>query len=203
MHYLPSLPPPLPLGPFSLLPPPLFPPPSLLASLLASPPSICSSSPHQVMYKTPVSILSNPKINQWLTLVEKEMRLNLATLLAQSVEEITQFDSENIDPGQYLQWVDRYQAQLVVLSSQIAWSSSVEAALQTLLNQSPPHDMTPLQNTLKIVESTLNVLADSVLQEQPPVRRRKLEHLVGCFVLDHVTVCNMMLHILGIDSNGH
>lgn len=152
------------------------------------------------MYKTPVSILSNPKINQWLTLVEKEMRLNLATLLAQSVEEITQFDSENIDPGQYLQWVDRYQAQLVVLSSQIAWSSSVEAALQTLLNQSPSHDMTPLQNTLKIVESTLNVLADSVLQEQPPVRRRKLEHLVGCFVLDHVTVCNMMLHILGIDS---
>ena len=138
------------------------------------------------MYKNPVSILSNPKINQWLSLVEKEMRLNLATLLAQSVEEIAQFDSENIDPGQYLQWVDRYQAQLVVLSSQIAWSTGVEAALQTLGNQAPPYDMTPLQSTLKIVESTLNVLADSVLQEQPPVRRRKLEHLVCVCVAVHM-----------------
>ena len=133
----------------------------------------------QVMYKSPVSILSNPKINQWLSLVEKEMRLNLATLLAQSVEDISHFNSENIDSSQYLQWVDRYQAQLVVLTSQIAWSSGVEAALQTIGNQSPPHDFAPLQNTLKIVEATLNVLADSVLQEQPPVRRRKLEHLVS------------------------
>lgn len=31
---------------------------------------------------------------------------------------------------------------------------------------------------LRVVEATLNILADSVLQEQPPVRRRKLEHLV-------------------------
>ena len=133
----------------------------------------------QVMYKSPVSILNNPKINQWLSLVEKEMRLNLATLLAQSVEDISHFNSENIDSSQYLQWVDRYQAQLVVLTSQIAWSSGVEAALQTIGNQSPPHDFAPLQNMLKIVEATLNVLADSVLQEQPPVRRRKLEHLVS------------------------
>ena len=139
---------------------------------------ISSKEGEQVMYKSPVSILNNPKINQWLTLVEKEMRLNLATLLAQSVEDISHFNSENIDSSQYLQWVDRYQAQLVVLTSQIAWSSGVEAALQTIGNQSPPHDFAPLQNTLKIVEATLNVLADSVLQEQPPVRRRKLEHLI-------------------------
>ena len=32
---------------------------------------------------------------------------------------------------------------------------------------------------LRVVEATLNILADSVLQEQPPVRRRKLEHLVS------------------------
>ena len=72
------------------------------------------------------------------------------------------------------------QAQLVVLASQIAWSSGVEAALQTLGNQSPPHqDFSQLQLVLKVVEGTLNVLADSVLQEQPPIRRRKLEHLVS------------------------
>ena len=132
------------------------------------------------MFKTPVSIAENPKINQWLTMVEKEMRLNLATLLAKAVDDVQQFNKQTIDPTEYMQWVDRYQAQLVVLASQIAWSSSMEAALQNLQNQSGGSlDFGPLQDVLKVVEGTLNVLADSVLQEQPPVRRKKLEHLVG------------------------
>ena len=133
------------------------------------------------MYKNPVSIVDNPKINQWLTLVEKEMRLNLATLLAQAVDNIAQFNKTQIEPSAYLEWVDRYQAQLVVLASQIAWSSSVDAALQTMQGQPPSSspDLTPMQNVLKVVEGTLNVLADSVLQEQPAVRRKKLEHLVS------------------------
>lgn len=40
-------------------------------------------------------------------------------------------------------------------------------------------DSSPLQSVLANVEVTLNVLADSVLMEQPPLRRRKLEHLVS------------------------
>ena len=133
------------------------------------------------MYKNPVSIVDNPKINQWLTLVEKEMRLNLATLLAQAVDNIAQFNKTQIEPNAYLEWVDCYQAQLVVLASQIAWSSAVDAALQTMQGQpsSGSPDLTPMQNVLKVVEGTLNVLADSVLQEQPAVRRKKLEHLVS------------------------
>lgn len=65
----------------------------------------------------------------------------------------------------------------MVLSVQISWSHMVEQALQTISSGSPS-DMTPLQDVLAIVEATLNVLADSVLQEQPPIRRKKLEHLV-------------------------
>ena len=132
------------------------------------------------MYKNPVSIVENPKINQWLTLVEKEMRLNLATLLAKAVDDISKFNKKAIQPAEYLQWVDSYQAQLVVLASQIAWSSSMEAALQNLQSQTGSSvDFGSLQDVLKVVEGTLNVLADSVLQEQPPVRRKKLEHLVS------------------------
>ncbi len=55
------------------------------------------------MYKAPVSIVDNPKINQWLTLVEKEMRMNLATLLAQAVEDTTHFQTETIDSARYIQ----------------------------------------------------------------------------------------------------
>jgi len=70
------------------------------------------------------------------------------------------------------------QAQIVVLTSQISWSESVEAALQAIIGQKNTADLNPLTNVLTAVESTLNVLADCVLKEQPPVRRRKLEHLV-------------------------
>ena len=133
------------------------------------------------MYKNPVSIADNPKINQWLTLVEKEMRLNLATLLSKAVDNISKFNKTSIDPKEYLDWVDCYQAQLVVLASQIAWSSTVEAALLNLQGQATGSktDFGPVQEVLRIVEGTLTVLADCVLQEQPPVRRKKLEHLVS------------------------
>ncbi len=63
----------------------------------------------QVMFKTAVSITDNPKINQWLTLVEKAMRMNLATLLAQAVEDTTHFQVEAIDSARYISWVDKYQ----------------------------------------------------------------------------------------------
>ena len=58
------------------------------------------------------------------------------------------------------------------------WSENCDNALNSISTSSNKSDLGLLQNVLKIVESTLNVLADSVLQEQPPVRRRKLEHLI-------------------------
>ena len=64
-----------------------------------------------------------------------------------------------------------------MLAAQISWSEDTEKALQTI-EGSGKSDTGPVQKVLQVVESTLNVLADSVLKEQPPVRRRKLEHLV-------------------------
>lgn len=63
----------------------------------------------------------------------------------------------------------------MVLSAQIAWSENIESALT---NISGGGDMAPMQEVLLNVQATLNVLADTVLMEQPPLRRRKLEHLV-------------------------
>ena len=63
----------------------------------------------QVNFVTAVSIAQHPKINEWLTYVEKEMRVTLAKLLAQAVKDIGAFKSGKIDPKQYLEWVDKYQ----------------------------------------------------------------------------------------------
>ncbi|XP_033735277.1 cytoplasmic dynein 1 heavy chain 1-like isoform X2 [Pecten maximus] len=139
---------------------------------------LLSKEGEEVQFATPVSIAANPKINEWLTLVEKEMRVTLAKLLASAVQDIAAFKSGNIDPTKYLQWVDTYQAQLVVLASQIAWSESIDSALVAIAAQKNVEDLKPMNNVLLMVESTLNVLADSVLTEQPPVRRKKLEHLI-------------------------
>ncbi|XP_064603299.1 cytoplasmic dynein 1 heavy chain 1-like isoform X2 [Liolophura sinensis] len=137
---------------------------------------LMSKEGEEVTFATPVSIVHNPKINEWLSLVEKEMRVTLAKLLAQSVQDMAAFRSGNVDPLKYIGWVDKYQAQLVVLASQISWSEAVDGALTNIANK--PADMSPIASVLSSVESTLNVLADSVLHEQPPVRRRKLEHLI-------------------------
>ena len=66
----------------------------------------------------------------------------------------------------------------MVLSAQISWSESTDKALG--ITQGGGGDMAPMNGVLQTVENTLQVLADSVLQEQPPVRRKKLEHLVSC-----------------------
>lgn len=63
----------------------------------------------------------------------------------------------------------------MVLSTQIAWSENIESALT---NASAGGDMTPMQGVLSNVQASLNLLADTVLMEQPPLRRKKLEHLV-------------------------
>ncbi|XP_034530779.1 cytoplasmic dynein 1 heavy chain 1 [Notolabrus celidotus] len=137
---------------------------------------ISSREGEEIQYKTPVSITQHPKINEWLTLVEKEMRVTLAKLLAESVTEVTGFNKGTaVDLSQYIDWIDRYQAQLVVLSTQIAWSENIESALTVI---SGGGDMSPMHGVLSNVEATLNVLADTVLMEQPPLRRRKLEHLI-------------------------
>lgn len=134
----------------------------------------------KVHFGMPVSIAEHPKINEWLTLVEKEMRFTLAKYLASAVTDMTSFKHGKIEAAPFLKWMDKYQVQIVVLAAQIFWSEEVEGALQKMAGQKSV-DMTQLEGVLQTVESTLRVLADSVLQEQPPVRRKKLEHLVSSF----------------------
>jgi dynein heavy chain 1, cytosolic len=57
---------------------------------------------------------------------------------------------------------------LVVLSAQISWSESVEAALKQIesnLDLLNKEELNPLESVLKNVENTLKILADTVLQD--------------------------------------
>ena len=48
-------------------------------------------------------LVQDRKINEWLTLVEKEIRLSLAGLLAQAVSEIAEFRSTDIDQSKFME----------------------------------------------------------------------------------------------------
>lgn len=92
----------------------------------------------------------------------------------------------------------------MVLSTQIAWSENIDYALTTI---SGGGDINLMQGVLSNVQATLNVLADTVLMEQPPLRRRKLEHLVRmkffffkvhlkrCCPMESVSEILLLLHL--------
>ena len=43
------------------------------------------------------------------------MRVTLASLLAESMKDVSLFQSENIDSQKYLEWVDKYQVNGLIL----------------------------------------------------------------------------------------
>ena len=136
-----------------------------------------------MIFNTPVSTVEYPKINEWLTQVEKEMRVTLAQHLADAVRDIRrQFKEDVIDQRAFMSWCDKYEAQIVVLAAQIMWTEDVEAALLAV-SKSRDNSLAPVQRVLGKVESTLTVLNDTVRRQQPALRRLKLKHLINEF--DH------------------
>jgi dynein heavy chain 1 len=67
----------------------------------------------QVQFCEPVSTVEHPKINEWLSLVEGQMRFTLASSLAQAVQDIKQFKDGAIDRQAYMHWCDKYQVMLL------------------------------------------------------------------------------------------
>lgn len=64
---------------------------------------------NQVLFITPVSTVEHPKINEWLSLVEKEMRVTLACRLKDAVTDGKQFKDGSVDPVKFIEWCDKYQ----------------------------------------------------------------------------------------------
>ena len=138
---------------------------------------ISSKEAEEVIFDPPISTLEYPRINEWLTEVEKQMRLTLAKNLARAVGESKKLTQDgNIEIESFLKWCDQYQTQVIVLATTIGWSEDVEAALST------SNGKKSLKAVLTRVTDMLKLLADLVLQEQPPLRRKKLEYLIYEYV---------------------
>lgn len=134
---------------------------------------MASREGEEVQFTTPILLKDFPKINDWLAKIEAMMRLSLANLLSEAVAELQVFygtgAGSKVPMDQLMTWMEKYPAQLVTLAVQVAWTASVESALDA--NQAP-------EGALETVHQALDLLADIVLQELSPVTRRKCEHLI-------------------------
>ncbi|KRX27972.1 Dynein heavy chain, cytoplasmic [Trichinella nelsoni] len=134
---------------------------------------VASREGEEVNFLRSISIKETPRVNEWLGLVEKEIQNTLAQLLVTCLQEFQKFKVHPIDADSYYNWLDKFPLQVITLTAQIAWSEDVELVLGKNANLEP---------ILKFVENTLNLLADSVLHEHPPLRRKKIEHLITEYV---------------------
>ena len=82
---------------------------------------IASPEGEEVAFDTPVSTIENPRINEWLTEMEKQMRLTLAKNLARAVQNAKPFRDGAVECDKFLEWCDGYQVQIIVLSAQIRY----------------------------------------------------------------------------------
>ncbi|KAG2045236.1 dynein heavy chain protein 1 [Suillus americanus] len=132
---------------------------------------MASREGEEVKFSEPVLLKDFPKINDWLTKLESMMRLSLADLLCDAVTELQSFygTGSPLEMDQLMTWMEKYPAQLVTLAVQVAWTTAVDATLESgKLPEAP----------LETVSQALDLLADIVLQELSPVTRRKCEHLI-------------------------
>lgn len=131
-----------------------------------------SSKEGEVVHlKKEINLVKTPRINDWLALLENGMKATLAELLAEAVEEFNPiFASESIDREALNKFMDSYPSQIVVLATQVVWTTSVDQALADGGKN--------LQALFDREVQVLRLLADTVLGDLDVLLRKKCEQLI-------------------------
>ena len=135
-----------------------------------------SKEGEEVRLKKEVSLAKTPKINEWLAAIEYNMKLTLAELLAESVEQFQGIynNAASVEESVFNEFLSNYPAQIVVLASQVAWTNAVQESLEN--GGSTLRDLYNSQVRL------LELLALTVLGELDAITRKKCEHMITEFV---------------------
>ena len=124
-----------------------------------------------VRLKKEISLAKTPRINDWLALLEGGMKATLAELLSEAVEQYTPiFESDTIDRDTLTTFMDAFPSQIVVLATQVAWSTAVENSLAA--------GGKDLKTLFEREVQVLRVLADTVLGDLEILQRRKAEQII-------------------------
>ena len=136
-----------------------------------------SKEGEQVQLRQPISLTKTPKINDWLTALEGNMKSSLVELLGEAMEAFQGLlgSVPAIDAESFHNYLSTFPAQIVVLATQASWTASVDAALI-----SGGGDQ--LQALHEVSVKLLEILAATVLQDLELLTRKKCEHLITEFV---------------------
>ncbi|KAJ5973393.1 hypothetical protein N7481_010603 [Penicillium waksmanii] len=144
-----------------------------------------SKEGEEVRLKKEVNLLKTPRINDWLTALENNMKLTLAELLAEAVEQFdTLYNATEVDRTAFSDFLANYPAQIVVLASQAVWTNSVQKSLE--------EGGTNLSALYDAEVRILELLAATVLGDLDAIARKKCEHMITEFVHQRDTISKLM-----------
>ncbi|KAL2143584.1 hypothetical protein VTI28DRAFT_10234 [Corynascus sepedonium] len=124
-----------------------------------------------VRLKNEINLVKTPKINDWLALLENGMKATLAELLAEAIGEFSPiFASEAIDRDALQKFMETYPSQIVVLATQVVWTTSVD--------QSLADGGATLQTLFDREVQVLRLLAETVLGDLEVLMRKTCEQLI-------------------------
>jgi dynein heavy chain 1 len=127
--------------------------------------SMGSKEGEVVPFSNTIAVTS--QVKEWLGILEREMSVTLAILLDKAQSSIPANDEE------VLKWMDTFPCQIIILASQVMWTSSIEQALGSVSDTAAA-----LQGALAVIESRLKSLSTSVLLDLQPALRKKCEQLL-------------------------
>jgi dynein heavy chain 1 len=111
-------------------------------------------------------------IQAWLKALDDEMRNTLATLTQEALQQLSVInENESVEKIGFVNWIQQFPAQVLVLVCQIEWTTNVEKTFTT-------NSVKKLSDVTTKVENLLRILTDAVLQDIDTVQRKKYEHLI-------------------------
>lgn len=159
---------------------------------------INSKEGESIILRKPISFARNPKINDWLSMLELEMKQSLAVSTAEATQEFAALFKTAFDRTQFLSFLNRFPAQVVVLATQIGWTRSVEEALakESTTNESlaAVHDR---------IENVLQALAETVLLDLEIIQRKKCEHLITEMVHQRDVIVGLLNYSVSSSDDFH
>ena len=134
-----------------------------------------SKEGEEVRLKREVNLVKTPRINDWLSALENNMKLTLAELVAEAVEQFdTIYNAPEVDHTAFNDFLANYPAQVVVLASQVIWTNVVQKSLE--------NGGTNLPALFDSQVRVLELLATTVLGDLDTIARKKCEHMITEFV---------------------
>jgi len=143
-----------------------------------------SKEGEKVYLQHEISLVKTPKVNEWLGLLESNMKVTLAALLFDAVRDYTELiNAPSLEVETFNNYINAFPAQIVVLAAQVCWTTATEAALRG------GHDA--LSQLYGRLVELLKVLASAVLGDLDLLQRKKCEHLITEFVHQRDVVGNL------------